>query len=98
MLFHLIKSLRTYRALVQWRKTDSTGSRDLSRPDPCFLYTKTFNHPLDVASNEEPVLNPDQQHWSGSKVVRAPVSSSDSARVLGNLFLLRMVFKMMLHF
>ena len=69
---------------MQWRTTDSTGSRDLSRPDPCFLYTKSFKHPADVASNEEPVLGPDQQQWAGTKVVRALAAPHDSARLLGN--------------
>ena len=46
---------------------------------------QSYNYPEDVATNEEPIIPPDQEAllWTGFRVDRHEVDSDESYRLLG---------------
>ena len=69
-------SLRGYRYASGWRRRDEGSSKS-------YFYTKTWNRPDDVPSDEEPEPQQDLDLWQGQKVERRPLAADEKQIYLG---------------
>ena len=69
-------SRRVYSYAVNWRENGEGQSKS-------YFYTKTYDRPLDVPSDEEPELEADLEYWQGQRVERAPVADHERSVYLG---------------
>ena len=76
MLDIFICRFRTYRRAIDWRNGNE-GKAD------SFLFTKTFNRPLDVPSDEEPEPEANLEQWQGLRVTRRALRNEEWSQYLG---------------
>ena len=78
-------SYRTYVRAIDWRNGNE-GRAD------SFLFTKTYNRPLDVPSDEEPEMEPGLEQWQGHRVTRRQIRDEEWSTYLGMLFMAHKLF------
>ena len=71
-------SRRGYIYAANWRHRNEGNSKS-------YFYTKTYNRPEDVPSDEEPEYQEDLEEWQGQRVERRPLAADEKDLYLGSV-------------
>ena len=82
---------RGYVYAANWRRRNEGNSRS-------YFYTKTYNRPIDVPSDEEPEWDAETEFWQGQRIERRPLAADEKNIYLGmdlkkNLSLKKLIFQ-----
>ena len=67
---------RGYIYAANWRNRNEGNSKS-------YFYTKTYNRPLDVPSDDEPEYEADMDLWHGQRIERRPLAADEKDFYLG---------------
>ena len=78
MCINIFYSRRGYIYAANWRQRNEGTA-------PSFFYTKTYNRPLDVPSDDEPEYDEELEFWQGRRIERLPLSADQRHLYLGSV-------------
>ena len=76
LVSNFIPRRRGYAYAANWRTRNEGNSRS-------YFYTKTYNRPDDVPSDEEPEFDNETEHWQGRRIERRVLTADERNIYLG---------------